>query len=146
MMPPPGAAATPIIQILVAQRVTVAIAVEHPRPVAGIIIIVVPATAEADIDEAAAIIRRIIAIISITIVVSVAVIIVIGAAVARRTIAARSIARSIDPVAVAAAERGDRNCAEREGKRAHVADRHRAIPLSGPSGPVILRAKLYESS
>ena len=46
-----SAATAPIVQIVIAQRVTVAISVEHPQAIAWIIIIVVPATAEPDIDE-----------------------------------------------------------------------------------------------
>src|SRR3546814_16491833 len=58
MMFPPGAAPAPIVEVAITQRIAVAVIVEHPHAIAGIIIIVVPAAAKADVDETAAIIRR----------------------------------------------------------------------------------------
>src|SRR5690606_30115734 len=129
MMFPPGAAPAPIVEILAAQRIAVAVIVEHPHAVAGIIIAVVPAAAEPDLGEPAAIIGRVIAIIAIAVVIGIAVIIIIGVAVARGAIAARRIARTINVAIIAAAERTRGERAERDGKGTLQTLRHGLCPL-----------------
>src|SRR3546814_4862601 len=69
MMFPPGAAPAPIVEVAITQRIAVAVIVEHPHAIAGIIIIVVPAAAKADVDETAAIIRRVVTVVAIAVVI-----------------------------------------------------------------------------
>ena len=112
--------------------VAVAVIVEHPHAVTGVIIIVVPAAAEADLGKAAAIVGAIIAVVAIAIVIGIAVIIIIGVAIARRTVAARRIARTIDIAIIATAKRRRRENAERDGEGALQTLRHSFV-LLGPT-------------
>src|SRR3546814_3062750 len=114
LMFPPGAEPAPMVEGAITQRIAVAVIVEHPHAIAGIIRIVVPAAAKADVDETAAIIRRVVTVVAIAVVIGIAVIIIIGVAIARGAIAARCIARTIDVAIIATAER------RREIGRAHV--------------------------
>ncbi len=129
MMLPPGAAPTPIVEILAAERVAVAVIVEHPHAVAGIIIIVIPAATEADVHEAAAIVRRVVTVVAIAVAISIAVIVVIGVAIACGAIAARRIARPINIAVIAAAERRSGERTERDGKGTLQTLRHGLCPL-----------------
>src|SRR3546814_4664904 len=74
---PPGAAPAPIVEVAITHRIAVAVIVEHPHAIAGIIIIVVPAAAKADVDETAAIIRRVVTVVAIAVVIGIDVIIII---------------------------------------------------------------------
>src|SRR3546814_9210567 len=96
MMFPPGAASAPIVEVAITQRIAVAVIVEHPHAIDGIIIIVVPAAAETDVDETAAIIRRVVTVVAIAVDIGIAVIIIIGVAIALGAIAARRIVSAID--------------------------------------------------
>src|SRR3546814_20959798 len=73
IMFPPGAASAPIVEVAITQRIAVAVIVEHPHGIAGIIIIVVPAAAKADVDETAAIIRRVVTGVAIAVVIGIAI-------------------------------------------------------------------------
>lgn len=94
MMFPPRAPSTPIVQMIAPHRVTRPAIIEQIDAIAGIIEIVVPAAAKADLDKAAAIVRAIIAIIAITIVIGIRIAIIIGVPIARRAIAVgKSVSR-----------------------------------------------------
>jgi hypothetical protein len=142
-MLPPGAAPAPIVQILVPQRVAVAIIVEHPHAVAGVIIIVVPTAAEADLDEAAAIVGRIIAVIAIAVRIGIGIIVVIVV----RADPRRGIARAIEiAVIVAAAECRGGESAEGKGEGLFEAVGHDAILPWRRDGGAISESKLHEAS
>ena len=142
VMLPPGAAAAPIVQILATQRIAVAIAVEEPHAVARIIIIIVPAAAEADLREAAAVIGGVVAVIAIAVVIGIAVAVVIIGAIARRAVAPRGIAAAVDVAIIAAAERRRRERAERDGERAPEILRHGLVLLEATNAASHLECQI----
>jgi hypothetical protein len=147
VMAPPRAATAPVIEVLPAQWIAVAVIVVHPRPVSGVIIVVVPAAAEADLDEAAAIVRPVVAVVAIAVVIGigVGVIIAVGTGIARRRIACPDVA------VIAAAKRGRRQRAERDGEGTSKTLDHGLVLLGRPfgsngrtrhNGPPIARVEL----